>query len=143
MLGLLATPRCQPVKPTPWIGCLRPSIAESNLKPLAQHRIHHAKMSRWGRKQMGGCPVVADLLPLTQGLRPVASQCRAHRGKTSRWRWEQTIGCPVAAEPLPLLPCLRPVARRVELLDPQQQDQEDYAAAKDSLVPPSPRTQID
>ena len=43
----------------------------------------------------------------------------------------------------PPMPAPNNVARRVELLDPQQQDQEDYAAAKDSLVPPAPRTQID
>ena len=35
------------------------------------------------------------------------------------------------------------VARRVENLDNQQQDQEDYAAAKESLEPLTPRTQMD
>ena len=57
---------------------------------------------------MEGCPVVADLLPLTQGLRQVACQHRAHHGKMSRWGMEQTIGCPVVAEPLPLPQSLYP-----------------------------------
>ena len=41
------------------------------------------------------------------------------------------------------MPASNNAARRVELLDKQHQDQEDYLATKESLEPPSPRTQTD
>ena len=43
----------------------------------------------------------------------------------------------------PTLPAADDTARRVELLDNQHQDQEDYLATKENPEPPSPRTQTD
>ena len=43
----------------------------------------------------------------------------------------------------PPMPTSTNAAKRVELLDTQHQDQEDYSAAKESLEPPTPRTQTD
>ena len=43
----------------------------------------------------------------------------------------------------PPMPEPNDAARRVENLDNQQQDQEDYAAAKESLEPLTPKTQMD
>ena len=37
----LSTACCGRCWPTPWIGCRRPSIAESKLKPPAHYRDHH------------------------------------------------------------------------------------------------------
>ena len=43
----------------------------------------------------------------------------------------------------PTVPASDDAARRVELLEKQHQDQEDYLITKENLEPPFPRTQTD
>ena len=96
------------------------------------------------REQKEGCPVVADHLPLTQAVPsdepvprpPWDDEPMGERTDDRLPGGGRTTVPPPMPEP-------SDVARRVENLDNQQQDQEAYAAAKESLEPLTPRTQMD